>query len=237
MIVSHRHKLIFVKTRKVAGTSFEIALSGFLGPEDVITPITEDDEAIRRARGWRGPQNYTKPPAEWTPGEWVRAGRRLLKGQPGRARPAKYVNHIPAVKLRARLGAATWDAYTKVSIDRNPFDLAVSLYHYFERDGRRSFAQFVHAGGAYRGSNFDLYAIDGVPAMDRLLRYETLDAELEALGADLGLGAELAGRFRQIRAKGDLRPDRDYRDRYDADTRRLIEIQFAREIALLGYVF
>lgn len=39
MIVSHRHKFIFVKTRKTAGTSMEIFLSKICGREDILTPI------------------------------------------------------------------------------------------------------------------------------------------------------------------------------------------------------
>jgi hypothetical protein len=39
MIVSHRHKFVFIKTRKTAGTSIEVFLSQFCGPEDIITPI------------------------------------------------------------------------------------------------------------------------------------------------------------------------------------------------------
>ncbi|WP_289036294.1 sulfotransferase family 2 domain-containing protein [uncultured Roseibium sp.] len=37
MIISHSHKFIFIKTRKTAGSAIEIALSKFLGPNDIIT--------------------------------------------------------------------------------------------------------------------------------------------------------------------------------------------------------
>jgi hypothetical protein len=39
MIISHKHKFIFVKTVKTAGTSIEIFLSQHCGPLDVVTPI------------------------------------------------------------------------------------------------------------------------------------------------------------------------------------------------------
>lgn len=39
MIISHKYKLIFIKTRKTAGTSIEVFLSGRCGPDDVVTPI------------------------------------------------------------------------------------------------------------------------------------------------------------------------------------------------------
>ena len=50
MIISHEHKFIFLKTKKTAGTSIELALSQLCGPDDVIPPITDSDEALRAAR-------------------------------------------------------------------------------------------------------------------------------------------------------------------------------------------
>lgn len=39
MIVSHKYRFIFVKTLKTAGTSIEVFLSQFCGPDDILTPI------------------------------------------------------------------------------------------------------------------------------------------------------------------------------------------------------
>ena len=56
MIVSHKHKFIFLKTKKTAGTSIELALSRLCGPADVITPLTADRRGA--ATGGRGAQNW-----------------------------------------------------------------------------------------------------------------------------------------------------------------------------------
>jgi hypothetical protein len=58
MIISHEHKFIFLKTRKMAGTSIEIALSRFCGDEDIITPINVPDERLRETLCYRGLQNF-----------------------------------------------------------------------------------------------------------------------------------------------------------------------------------
>jgi hypothetical protein len=237
MIVSHRHRFIFIKTRKVGGTSLEIALSRFLGPDDIVTPISPNDEELRRRLGYVGPQNYRTPLTAYSAKDWARLVRRGLRGRFRKALPNRYVNHVPARTVRKHLGDAVWSSYTKFSIERNPYDLAVSMYHFIEPDGARDFPTFVRDGGAYVASNFDLYTIGGMPALDRILRYEQLGTELPELAGQLGLGAELPATFEQIPAKSGLRGGRPYRDYYDAETRRLIEIQFAREIALFGYSF
>jgi hypothetical protein len=50
MILSLEHKFIFLRTKKTAGTSIELALSDLCGPDDVITPLTREDEARRAGR-------------------------------------------------------------------------------------------------------------------------------------------------------------------------------------------
>jgi hypothetical protein len=42
MIISHKHKFIFIKPQKSAGTSVELLLSRICGPDDVITPLGYD---------------------------------------------------------------------------------------------------------------------------------------------------------------------------------------------------
>jgi hypothetical protein len=70
MIVSHEHKFIFLKTKKTAGTSIELALNALCGPDDVITPLTTIDEALREgkrgARNWRRHGWWGSAPPEYS---------------------------------------------------------------------------------------------------------------------------------------------------------------------------
>ena len=43
MILSRKFRFIFIKGRKVGGTSVEMALSTICGPDDIVTPITPID--------------------------------------------------------------------------------------------------------------------------------------------------------------------------------------------------
>jgi hypothetical protein len=57
MIVSHRHRFIFVKTLKTAGTSIEVFLCQHCGPDDVVTPILPHVEP-HRSRNHEGFYNH-----------------------------------------------------------------------------------------------------------------------------------------------------------------------------------
>ena len=56
MIVSH--KFIFIKSKKTAGTSMEIALSRYCGDRDIITPIIPETKQELAEMGFKDAQNF-----------------------------------------------------------------------------------------------------------------------------------------------------------------------------------
>ncbi len=228
MIVCHAHKFIFIKTRKTAGTSVEIALSKYCGPDDIITRITPGDEKIRAELGYRGPQKDRYPLSSYQPKDW---GYLLTRGK----RPKLY-NHLPAAEARQRLGDEIWNSYFKFTIERNPWDRAVSLYYWRTRDAkaRPSFTQYLTDTAPDQLSNFDVYAIDGAVAMDHVIRFEQLSSDLARVAERLGL----PGTTELPNAKGGVRKDkRPYRESYGDQEREIIARACSREIAHFGYEF
>jgi hypothetical protein len=227
MIISHKHKYIFLKTTKTAGTSIEIALSQYCGPDDVITPISPEDEAIRRELGFRGPQNFVVPLNKYRLKDWAYlfgSGKRL-----------KFQNHNPASFVRKWTGDEVWNNYFVFCFERNPYDKAISRYYWSTRQSERpQINDYLHAVPRNALSNWHIYTIDDAVAVDFVGGYERLNADLKYVWEKLQLPSEP----NLPRAKGDHRVDRrHYSEVLDLQARALVTEVCAREIAQFGYEF
>jgi hypothetical protein len=229
VIVSHQHRFIFVKTRKTAGTSIEIALSKFCGPTDIITRDTPADQAIRDALGYRSPQNeHGIGLTDYRLADWRRL---LLKG-----RRARFKNHMEAERVRALVGQTLWGDYYTICVERDPWDKAVSLYYWRTRDRspRPPLLTFLRSVSPAALSNYHIYADTSGVIVDRVIRYEHLVDELDALRARLRLPEPIE----LPRAKGAHRPpDVHYSALVGPAEREIIDRVCAREIALFDYRF
>jgi hypothetical protein len=228
MIISHKYKFIFIKTGKTAGTSTEIALSKYLGDNDIITPISLEDEEIRQSLGYRGPQNCWLPIYQYAPRNLVRL---LVK----RKRKLKYYNHIDAASIKRHIGEAIWNGYYKFCFSRNPWDRAISLYYWRHKsEPRPAFSDFVKSEGlksiVRRG--WDLYSIDGEMVVDRVCAYENLAAELELIRETVGIpeSLQLPNAKSKYRQGAKLRPS----ELREEDV-NLIQTVASSEIQLMGY--
>jgi hypothetical protein len=213
VIASHAHRFIFLKTRKTAGTSVEIALSKVCGPDDVITLISPEDEQLRTAAGGRGPQNFTSPPL-----------------------PRKAFNHMSARLARDAVGADVWRDYFTFAIERNPWDAVVSLYcwKYKDRDELPDFDTYVSEEWIEQlANNRRMYRIRGRLAVDRVLRYEHLNTELAEVWEHL----DLPGEPNLPRAKGQARPAGHYRELYSDASRARVAAVFSDAIEDFDYTF
>jgi hypothetical protein len=233
MIISHKHRFIFVKTLKTASTSMEVGLSMVLGPEDIITPASPDLDA-QRSRGVGG-QNYrlVHPDVPKIP-LW----RRILRRPERHYHPTVgYYEHMPAWQIRRYLGDATWNSYFKFAFERNPWDRQVSWYHYKTKSktGRRkpTFDQFNRDPKKARAANWDLYTIDGAVALDFIGRYERLVEDFETVLARLGL----RGQVELPKVNVSSGRSGDYRAYYTDQSRTLIESWYRPEIEHFGYLF
>lgn len=173
MIISHKHKFIFIKTRKTAGTSVEAYLSKFCGSDDIITPINPPIDG-------HVPQNYTGYFPLYNEILDSKSKKdRLIAWGDFKAKK-KYYNHIPGWRVKLRVGSKIWNSYHKFTIERNPFEKSIS--HYWMIRGRLgkdlSFDEYLKDFDLCQ--NYPLYTSQkGEVIVDRILRHEKLSKDLE----------------------------------------------------------
>lgn len=224
MIINHRYKFIFIKTRKTAGTSIEIALSKFCSPDDIITPIAGKDERIRQEKGFGSPQNYDIPFRNQTPIDWLH----LIT----KSKTCEFKNHSDARFIRRHVSREIWDTYYKFCFERNPFDKAISRYYWSTDPPRPDISVYLETASRRRLSNWSIYTINNEIAVDFIGRYERLDDDLEAVSNKL----ELPEKLSLPRAKGAHRLNRDHYSRVlDDKARARIELVCANEIKAFDY--
>jgi hypothetical protein len=178
VMVSHAHDFVFLKTRKTAGTSVEMVLEPFCRPPGC--EVFERTRTLKSAYGIVGRRLMPRPP-------W----HRFLM-------ITDWYNHMPARAVRAALGAERWDRYRKITCIRNPFDLAVSRFHWeLARhdipeatdfaETRKRFHDMVMSG------RFDcdhgIVHIDGQYVADETVMFERLSGDLEKLVSSINPGA------------------------------------------------
>lgn len=230
LIISHKYRFIFVKTQKTAGTSIEWYLNRLLGPDDIATPVIPPIEGFV-ARHHRGLFNPVP--------EVVRRGPRALpRTVRDLALMRRYYNHLPAYRIKARVGLEVWDSYLTFCVERNPWDKSVSYFSMKDARADAPLAWEDFLAGDDHCHNLTLYTDPRdrtVPMVDRVLRYESLRDELDEVFTELGVPFE--GELTN-RAKSGYRTDsRPYVEWYDDDQQARIAQVFADEIVMHGYTF
>lgn len=202
MIFSKKNDFLFIKGRKVAGTSIELALSTICGPDDVIPPITPIDEIDRMKRGGTGAQNYSPSREE----EEKYLERLRSKGLDGESHvraphPLLYWSHMSLMEFVEQYGSLPTQRV--FCVERSPYAKIISKtvmnakFAKYRRTGKnmsigpKRIKNIIEAqmerGDFDSCKNIDLYrGSDGRITM-RVLRQEALDEQFPALMNDLGI--------------------------------------------------
>ncbi len=206
MIVLHKEKIIVLKARKVGGTSFEIALSKYAEKDSVITPITKDDEKLRKSLGYHISQNYKYKPEELKKMSF----KTIISMSFNRKKRLKFYNHIPAYLAKQRLGNNIWNSYKKIAIIRNPFDYMVSSFFWEMQTKKKKtdlrFQEYVLNRKDKILANEKIYKIDNVNIIDYMIRYDHLENDILNLENEYQTLSGLSKTFQNISAKGKYRP-------------------------------
>jgi len=132
MIISFKHKFIYLKMRKTGSTTTEMILARLCGKEDIITPISLRDELERLSRYGVRCQNFTSD--KQLEERYHKALHEHLESE-NSTKPycglvlhdsqCEYYNHMPLRLLPQNMVSATRD-FTLVFNVRNPYTAILS---------------------------------------------------------------------------------------------------------------
>lgn len=218
MLVSHRKKFIYLKTRKTGGTSVEVALEPYARPEGDVPDV--DD----------------------TKTEMIESEAGIVGARARGAKRSRYYNHMSAAMLAEMLPADVWSGYAKICNVRNPWDKVVSKYHWARRKAPPASKDAVVSD--FRdwiattddlGEDIDIYTIDGHLVADHVIRYQTLDEDFARVCETLGIPVTELPKYKaKARGRGERVPYVEY---YDDASREQVARVFGREIKIFGWAF
>ncbi|MBB4189541.1 sulfotransferase family 2 domain-containing protein [Sinorhizobium terangae] len=244
MIISHRHKFIFIHVPKTAGSTISAYLAREFGPWDLQLGSWKD------ALGNGASPNRLAMIAIFRHLSPFRIAQTLVRNGKVDSLAGAALSQRFAGKLADHSGASeieafdpsAWKQYFKFCFVRNPFERAVSLYnwHYRKSETRPSFSQMlrlIEEGAAERErinwKSWQLYTKNDEIVVDFVGRQECLSDDLRSVCDRLGLPFD--DRF-LVRAKASAtRPD--IRSYYKPGDRERIERLFGPEIEHFKYRF
>ena len=181
MIISHKYKFIFIKTRKTAGSTIEYNLSSFLGPNDVITPL----DGIPNANDHMG-KNYI---LENNISKFFKKYNFLYLSKIFRK---EFTTHHHAIKIKNIVGDDIWKKYFKFCVEREPLDKCLS-YYFMRKNSlsssykrkNMSWSDFIKKGRF--PVDYKFYTHQKKLIVDKIIKFEKLNTELPDLLNSLNL--------------------------------------------------
>ena len=238
MLVSHRYKFIFLKTRKTASTSAEFYFQSFcVGPDESIPPgDTLPYESMYGIIGKRG-NRFTEERnlGIQTSFPFIRA--------PQQKKLAKWHNHMSARKVRRQLDSDAWQGYFKFATIRNPFTKVISSYFFKKSRAQIPFGTPEEERLAFRewilADKFPvdrrIYCIGEDYILDDVIRYEDLEQEMARICGKLQIPWD---KTKLANHKGGIRPEWAIPAYlFDSETREIIERAYAFEMNKFSYRF
>ena len=223
MIVSYSRNFIFIKTKKTAGSTVEAVLATGCARSDIVTYPSIKYVGMDPAK------LGTEYASERQDDEELESKRR------GKKR-GDFFNHMSAEEAYPRIDPAFWNAALKLTVERHPYEKAVSQAYFRLNRNPRNAANFlayldrIVRTGDYVG--FKRWSMNGKNVVDEFIRLENLQADLALIGQRIGIAVPAELPRLKSRTRVDRRPAKEIL----TDEQKLIIFERCREeFEILGY--
>jgi hypothetical protein len=253
VIISYRHRFIFLRTRKTAGSSISAVLNRSLGPRDIQVGGWSDAIAAGGHLNRYAMSTIVKHPGLLGRELWeefrINKKPRLSSGSINRIVKYGFLSkygfhgeHPRAVDART-VDPDAWETHFKFCVVRNPWDHAVSDYHWRTKDNQEvTFADFLglmiderkadpYGVRSPLRSNWAIYTINDEIQADMVLRYEDLASGLKEIGKQIGVQTDISAIFR----KANFRPKASLKAYYNEENIEMVRYLYREEVETFGY--
>ena len=183
MIFSKKHKFLFIKGRKVGGTSFEVGLSNICGKNDIITPLIPIDEIYRIKNSKCHCQNFDNKK------EFIDSYLNKLKNITDNNKLAKiktpkgdFYNHISLRDVKRKLGSVIDDTQIFM-IARSPYQYVISRLNHMVK-----FSSYKVSGERMKSNIPEMKK--KIPQLLRLIETKKLQRNIDIYRLDNSINIE-----------------------------------------------
>lgn len=251
MIISHKHKFIFLHCRKTAGSSVKAYLNKHLGYNDLQIGAWKETLKnggmfnIRFFKDIISPGSLLNIEVYKSIYFGIKGGKtieNILSNIQKKIYSAhfSYPDHATAREVKSFL-EKEWNSYFKFCFVRNPFEKVVSDYIYTTRNGRgdvsfHNFVKMIKKRNEKKSivhpriKSWDIISTERGLEMDYVGRYERIKEDAEQIFKKIGINFE-DEKFPYTKNIKDY----DYRDYYGEEEKNIVSNLFKEEIEYFGY--
>ncbi len=187
MIISRRHKFVFLRTRHTDCARVEVALSPLCGPRDMLRPLETSYELLRRDLGVV-PRHYARWPFAMLTGAPLNLHGTARR--PTRGFDVWGLRRFPAYPSAADvahvIGEPQWSQMLSFAVERDPLERVAEAF-----DDARAAGRCDHVGDFLARNlpppNATIYGDGPDLAVDCLIRFDHLDEDLSTVCERLGV--------------------------------------------------